>query len=566
MQDHEAGASAPRPGTTRGWAPLVTGPAMTEATAYLESHEVVDLAPDHPLTPRVAFALAQAGRLGEAVVLAGTLRHLDLDIPARGTAAARLDHLADVVGARIWVSWLEQTVDRAAVETGRALVAPEGAHAIEPHRRLMVLYSLAAALASGAEAGDPEVITEALGHLTAARSLAVMFGQTRIEHACDARMAMLHVPGGDLETAARLSRSACSGLGQSEDPTVMGYVRFIADVVLQWSRHYQGLRMEPDVLATIRERLPRFGFDRPASVVAGHVLATAHLQDGDVRSARTALADILASAGFDELGVWRLRPLVTDGYLAAISGDENRVQERIADLARAGAPGEALLARATHLIATGENEAALAALAPLTGGRVRHAGLTLTAACAVEALLLEQAGRPALADQSMRRALGASEPTGALRLFTMHDPAVMVVLAERAVAQRPRDRWARQVLDFVSGQTTVRAEAPRLTVRRPLERDAAGEGAPGRGPDALPSPLTERERQVLALVNRGASQGQMARELFVSLNTIKTHLRSIRQKLGVERTGEAAALARHAGWLEERGARTVGEPGPDSEG
>lgn len=534
---------------TRGWAPLVSGPGMEEARAHLASHESVDLAADHPLTPRVVFALAQAGRLGEAVALAGTLRALDVEVP-HGAGTAQLDHLADVVGARIWVARLEQTVDRAALDTGRALVAPDGGHALSPHRRLMVLYAVAAALVSGSHSGDPAVIEEAQGHLTAARFLAVMFNQERLEYACDARLAILHVPAGDLDTAGRLARAALTGLERLEDPDDLGYVRFLAEVVVQWARHYQGLPMEEEVLAGIAERLPRFAFDRPASTVAGHVLATAHLGAGDIRSARSTLTGVLGSAGFDELGLWRLRPLVTDAYLAAVSGDEGRVQERIADLTAAGAPGEALLVRATHLMATGENAAAAAALAPLTSGKVRHAGLTFAGALAIEALLLEQMGQSDQADQSMRRALGASEPNGALRLFVMHDVTVMAALAERAVRQRPHDRWTLQVRDFVVGQADP-GSRPEIAVRRSAGPTPLAAGVQHRPSDMTPSPLTERERQVLALVNVGASQAQMARELFVSLNTIKTHLRSIRQKLGVERTGEAAAIARGAGWLDE---------------
>ena len=63
-------------------------------------------------------------------------------------------------------------------------------------------------------------------------------------------------------------------------------------------------------------------------------------------------------------------------------------------------------------------------------------------------------------------------------------------------------------------------------------------------------PLTPRELQVLRLVNDGASHAQISTELYISLNTTKTHLRSVRRKLGVERTSEAAALARREGWLE----------------
>lgn len=61
------------------------------------------------------------------------------------------------------------------------------------------------------------------------------------------------------------------------------------------------------------------------------------------------------------------------------------------------------------------------------------------------------------------------------------------------------------------------------------------------------SRLSNRELQVLRLLGRGQSNKVIARELFVSENTIETHLRRIYEKLGTHNRTEAAALAREAG-------------------
>ena len=57
-----------------------------------------------------------------------------------------------------------------------------------------------------------------------------------------------------------------------------------------------------------------------------------------------------------------------------------------------------------------------------------------------------------------------------------------------------------------------------------------------------PSPLAARERQVLALVAKGTSNRDIARELFISEATVKTHLSHLFTKLAVN--DRAAAVAK----------------------
>lgn len=74
----------------------------------------------------------------------------------------------------------------------------------------------------------------------------------------------------------------------------------------------------------------------------------------------------------------------------------------------------------------------------------------------------------------------------------------------------------------------------------------------GRVAEALPQPrrrptpldlLTEREREVLMLITDGASTAAMADHLGVSVNTVRTHVRSVLQKLGVHHRTKAAHAA-----------------------
>ncbi len=63
------------------------------------------------------------------------------------------------------------------------------------------------------------------------------------------------------------------------------------------------------------------------------------------------------------------------------------------------------------------------------------------------------------------------------------------------------------------------------------------------------SPLTDRESAVLAQLATGQPLQRVARELHVTLNTLKTHVRHVYRKLGVNSRAEAVSLARARGLL-----------------
>lgn len=505
---------------------------------------------EHRLAPQVVFVLADQGRTEDAVVLASTLRRLDLDLDLglldRWTPE-RVRHVADVIGARIWLESLTRVGDQAALRAARTVLTADLV-ALDPRRRAHLSHLLATALVSGPHGGDPEVLREAGDLLDGVRTQSAILGYLPIEAAALSRLALLQVPTGDLESARRLAGAALSRAGEAARPT---YWTFVAQAVDQWARYFQGLATDPEVMAELERSLPRYPFDSAATIVAGTVVALGHMQTGAMPQARSWFNGLLRDRDFSARGIWRLFPLVADAYLAVASGDQRRAREREEDLMRGGAPGEALLVRAVRLAETGDGSDALLAVQSVTARRVRSTGLTYPVACALEAMLLERGGRHLRADQVIRQALGASEPYAARRVFAAHDPAVMASLLRRAAAAQPGNRWVSEILAYVEAEV-ARAEPPqRIALPSPEPEDAIAPSEPDRV-DEVPirtSPLTVREEQVLALVNGGASQIQVARELFVSLNTVKTHLRSIRHKLGAERTAEAAAVARSSGWL-----------------
>ncbi len=69
--------------------------------------------------------------------------------------------------------------------------------------------------------------------------------------------------------------------------------------------------------------------------------------------------------------------------------------------------------------------------------------------------------------------------------------------------------------------------------------------------------LSDREKEVLALVARGRTNKEIAAELFISENTARNHVSRILSKLGLARRSEAATFAAQHGLLDEDG-RTSG--------
>ena len=62
---------------------------------------------------------------------------------------------------------------------------------------------------------------------------------------------------------------------------------------------------------------------------------------------------------------------------------------------------------------------------------------------------------------------------------------------------------------------------------------------------ALDSRLTQREDEIVSLIGAGLSNKEIARQLCISLATVKNHVHNILQKLNIHRRGEVARLQLH---------------------
>ena len=99
------------------------------------------------------------------------------------------------------------------------------------------------------------------------------------------------------------------------------------------------------------------------------------------------------------------------------------------------------------------------------------------------------------------------------------------------VKDSPADRLARTIRQVLSGQRVIDPE---------LAAAALSEGA---------SPLTPRERDVLAASQDGATIAEIAAALYLSEGTVRNYLSSCIQKTGARNRAEALRVAEEHGWL-----------------
>jgi DNA-binding NarL/FixJ family response regulator len=141
-----------------------------------------------------------------------------------------------------------------------------------------------------------------------------------------------------------------------------------------------------------------------------------------------------------------------------------------------------------------------------------------------------------------RQVVGAGGPTKVLILTTFDlDDYVHEALRAGAsgflLKESPPEQLVSAVHTVVSGDAVL---APGVT-RRMIERFVSS--APPRSPDKALGSLTPRELEVLGLVARARSNGEIAAELYVSEATVKTHLARLLVKLGLRDRLHAVVFA-----------------------
>ncbi|HEY9391176.1 MAG TPA: LuxR C-terminal-related transcriptional regulator [Mycobacteriales bacterium] len=201
------------------------------------------------------------------------------------------------------------------------------------------------------------------------------------------------------------------------------------------------------------------------------------------------------------------------------SGWATEVADRVTTLL--GEVGESHVLRATLQLHRGRAEPARALLRPVIENVVRsHLVTTVIEAWLLEAVLADRAGDGFRAHRALGEAVELAAPRRALRTFVDGGQSVRSLLASGA------GRFGRHEWFAAEALAAMPAAVPGAT-----------------------DVLTPREQELLAELPSMRTAEEIAESLLVSVNTVKTHLRGIYQKLGVNNRRGAITVARQRGLL-----------------
>jgi LuxR family transcriptional regulator, maltose regulon positive regulatory protein len=193
--------------------------------------------------------------------------------------------------------------------------------------------------------------------------------------------------------------------------------------------------------------------------------------------------------------------------------------------------GELRIAEAALRLAQDDPQAAAAVLAPVVDGTAAMENAHLWD---VQAFLLQAIASDVLRDagaarRALERALDLAAPEHLLFPF-LHDPAPDLLDRHRRLGTA-HARLIGDILGALAGTFP--------------DPGAASGGTPAR----LTEPLSQAEARVLRYLPTKLSAPEIADEMFLSVNTVKTHMRHVYDKLGVHRRHEAVERARSLGLL-----------------
>jgi LuxR family maltose regulon positive regulatory protein len=309
--------------------------------------------------------------------------------------------------------------------------------------------------------------------------------------------------------------------GWADEPAA-GLAYVILGAMLAW-------QMRPEEAAPWVQRAERVlrAETEPAAVLGMHrargVLELARGRDADALAAFRAAERLGGRLTAPHMLLTPTRALLLHTLVRL--GDLERAEQALAGLGDRD-HGEMRIAAAVLRLTQDDPCAATAAVAPVLDGSAP----VIWSAWLAEAFLLEAIARDALGDRgsagrALERALDLAEPDGALLWFLLHPVPGLL-------QRHTRHRTAHPVLvsDILS---LLAGQAP----------------APPVGPPPPVEPLSDSEIRVLRYLPTNLSAPQIASELHVSHNTVRTHMRHLYAKLGTHRRFETVERGRALGLL-----------------
>jgi LuxR family maltose regulon positive regulatory protein len=432
---------------------------------------------------------------------------------------------------RLLVALLELIVARRSGEFERVLAAG---------REIMELHVATAAQTVGEDdavrsvallnVGAAELWTGALdaaeGHVREAAHTAEHAGLARLQLEGLSLLAQVHVACGRLGVAYRIGRRAANlaeARGWSQDHRVGSAHLALASVALERSDLDAATRHIGAALTSCAAapwRPVRLG------------VAIVHAWLCQARGAAAAGFAVLDTAR-EELAGWSPPPpswltdwlTVTEAELRTVSGDTGAARTLLSGLREHGAgPGAVSAPTAVALarlqLADGDAPGAMQTVAPwLNGTSAAGSPRPLVAAWMLHATAARHLG-DGRATQSLEHALALAEPEGFRQVFADGGIHVRTLLTAHLATATSH----RSFLGVLLNHTTTHAASVAVP--------------------ELVEPLSERERDVLRYLPSRLSAGEIAADLYLSVHTVKSHLRNLYRKLQAANRREAVERAR----------------------
>jgi LuxR family maltose regulon positive regulatory protein len=369
-------------------------------------------------------------------------------------------------------------------------------------------------------------VAQAMQHLDKGRALARVIGRPYLEfigHGYDASAQFFQSFAVAIEQS-RLCIELAERHGWADDPAATS-ASMTLGLVLSWQDRLD----EAGPWIQRAERGLREEADPSLRMLVAHtrgVFELARGQDAEALAAFRAVEPVAGRLVAPNPFVLGMRILQLRAQIRL--GETAHVEQALAELDDQDfGVGELPVALAALRVSQGDPHAATVALAPvLDGSAPMICPPWLSEAFLLEAIAQDALDNESAAGRALEGALDLAEPDGAVLPFLLHP---VPGLLERHARQRTAH--AALVADMLS-----------LLAGRRLAPQPSG-------PEPLHEPLSDSEIRVLRYLPTNLTGPEIAGELYVSLNTVRTHMRHLYEKLGTHTRADTVARGRALGLL-----------------